>query len=464
MIITATVHDGPRATVRWESEAAGEVARNLLTRPVPQGPHGQAPAGGWANSDPGQWTVTIDSAGGRRPSTPAVRSVANGISANALSLFAVGLHSNTAKPVTAGQAYSAAVYGTSPVAFTIQISLQWRDASNSAIATTAGAALSATAGQWGRATVTAVAPAGAVSALPLVTVGKASGATVAGDTAWVADAIMVQGAEVPAWFDGDTSPDPAMLAEWLGEPHASESRLMASGADLPGPYDVIRDDNVILAGHAGTPASSGVAVDWTIPLRRPVRYGIRGSDGRSVWADPVIAHADRPTLIEPIRGRRATVTIMSWTDEAAPHQTRTLSVPRRRDRIVIPGVEEYPTSSIELLTFTEAEYDALVNLLAVGRVLRIRGWGSVRDAWVSVLGRTSRRFTDHNLESWTRVTTLQLDHTGMPDPGERAIAATLGQLNEFMQASTPGAALADIHARWLGTLLDIAADPLDGGA
>lgn len=213
-------------------------------------------------------------------------------------------------------------------------------------------------------------------------------------------------------------------------------------------------------GMETAPNTSGVVPDWTVPLRQPVRYGVTHTGGTSWWSDLLTVDADRPTLIEPIRGQRATVTVVSWPDEDATPQTRELSVPGRPDPITIPGVMESPTSTIELLTFTTDEARALESLLADGKTVRLRGWGTVEDTWLSVRGHSRRRFAPHLLNSQTRIHTLEVRHTSMPDPTVRAIATTLGDLHAFMQAQIPGATLADIHDRWPGTLLDIAADPL----
>lgn len=219
----------------------------------------------------------------------------------------------------------------------------------------------------------------------------------------------------------------------------------------------------VVQGMGTAPDSSGTTPDWTVPVRQPVRYGVRHSTGVTWWSELVTADADRPTLIEPIRGNRAVVTVKSWDEQSATPQTRELSVPGRPDPITIPGVMETPTSTLELLTFTTVEEVTLEALLADGKTVRLRGWGTVEDTWLSVRGHSKRRFAPHLLNSETRVHSLEVRHTAMPDPLVRAVATTLGQLHNFMEATAgPGATLADIHARWPGTLLDIAADPLEG--
>lgn len=213
-------------------------------------------------------------------------------------------------------------------------------------------------------------------------------------------------------------------------------------------------------GLDSVPPSSGVATDWTVPLRTQVRYGIEHSSGITWWADPITINADRPDLIEPIRGQRVSVTVVSWPSEEADSQTRELIVPGRPDALIIPGVAMLPTSTLEVMVFTTAEARALEALLADGKTVRLRGWGTVEDTWLSVRNYSKRRFAPHLLHSETRIYSLDVRHTTMPDPGTRAVAKTLQDLHDYMQQLVPGATLADIHARWPGTLLDIAADPL----
>lgn len=213
-------------------------------------------------------------------------------------------------------------------------------------------------------------------------------------------------------------------------------------------------------GWVGAPMGSGVATDWAVPLNVPVVYALTHSSGEIWRAEAVTAVSDRPQLIETVRGGRAVVTVKAWPEYATPNQTRSLSVPRRRDRLILSGIEETPVSNLELLTFTAAELAAVEALLADGNPVLLKGWGPVTDTWVSVKGRDTRRFAG---ASETRVIALEVDHlAGPPDPAARGVANTLGDLHDFMQAQPEGPTLAGINARWPGSLLDIAADPLGG--
>lgn len=187
---------------------------------------------------------------------------------------------NGAAVVTAGQAYSFALYHVSSVsaATTVRIEIVWWDAAGAQIGSAVGGTFVAnTANTWQRLTLNnQVAPAGAVSVRVSVRQSSGVGAFPVGGYIGATAVQVEQGTTLPQYWDGFTMGSPTAEYAWSGAFGSSASVLRAvPAAAPPGPYF----DGATPAAGDFTYAWNGAA-DASVSLQRaPAINGVSNFNG-----------------------------------------------------------------------------------------------------------------------------------------------------------------------------------------
>lgn len=194
---------------------------NLFTNPSGE------TASGWSSNNGSSWTVSDDTTV-KRSGTKSKKSVpvTAGISTSVLSIYNVG---GGIFPVTPGRVYTISAYfaHNTSVNCNSAVTYNFLDAGGASIgATVSGPNILHSGGSTfnARASVTTPpAPANAVNVRIGATTTRSSGNSVAGDAAWIDDAIMEEGYNVGTYFDGSTAG-----ASWTGTANQSTSTITDS--------------------------------------------------------------------------------------------------------------------------------------------------------------------------------------------------------------------------------------------
>lgn len=221
-------------------------------------------------------------------------------------------------------------------------------------------------------------------------------------------------------------------------------------------------DWIPVAGAVEIPWGSTVVPDVAVPLERQVTYRLVAADG-TTWTTPPLRISSVSTpvgpaclITHPVTGEVVPVAIVTWASETRDGQSVELEIPGRPERIRLPGVEMWPTSQPEIMTFTAADRTVLDGLLADGEILLIRT--VCPDYPDTYVGLTSRTIARPFRKGPIRIHTLDASHHSHPSLDIRAMGDTLQDLAD----AVPGT-LQDIADRWPGTLLDIATADLKSG-
>ena len=213
---TALVDLTGRSTV-----ATQQPRTNLLTNPSGETGYG------WTSNNGSSWTVSDDTTV-KRSGTKSKKSVpvTAGVSTSILSMYNIG---GGIFPVTPGRVYTISAYfaHNTSVNCNSAVTYNFLDAGGASIgATVSGPNILHSGGSTfnARASVTtSPAPANAVNIRIGATTTRSSGNSVAGDAAWIDDAMMEEGYSLGTYFDGRTAG-----ASWTGAVDASTSTLTDS--------------------------------------------------------------------------------------------------------------------------------------------------------------------------------------------------------------------------------------------
>lgn len=201
----------------YEAELGGgstwvETRRNLIERPV------AIVNGDW------QAGTVLDPSFTRRPGAASIRRTLTTASATLINpIYGIPAAVAGAFPVVEGNTYTASHYGSASVAnFRTAITVVWINSGGGVVGQSIGPiATGGVVGSWLRSSVTDVAPAGAVQALPVGYVLAATGSSEPiGTQAWVMDPLMEQSDTVGEFFPPDLN-TPTERAVWAGVPNES---------------------------------------------------------------------------------------------------------------------------------------------------------------------------------------------------------------------------------------------------
>jgi hypothetical protein len=180
----------------------------------------------------------------------------------------------TGTPVVAGETYTISAYGRQNVGTRqAEIRVLWRDASNAAISETGGGSLASSSNNvWFRRSLTAVAPAGAVTAWVDI---RVIDAVSVGGNVWATAFLVEAGSSLGDYFDGDT-PDtlvPPVDYAWEGASDASASTASAPTSSeqiqpalVLAPWAAGRQSRSILHEYMDDPGSTRLT--WVSPSPR----------------------------------------------------------------------------------------------------------------------------------------------------------------------------------------------------
>lgn len=213
----------------------------------------------------------------RSPTNPAIVSVSQAgtgfvgtksVTATATAAGTGGVVLPVGGGVVAGSTYTVSVYAKGPAAgLTFNPFVDWLDASGNYISTSAGTPVF-TGTSWARLSVSATAPAGAVSVRPFAT----TGGMIIGDVVQY-DAALYEVAALASYFDGDT-----IGAVWDGQEDNSTS-------SLPDPTYVAAGSYTLRLTSTST--TTGALVPGTLP----------GPSGRAYTIGFGLAVSTRPTAV-----------------------------------------------------------------------------------------------------------------------------------------------------------------------
>lgn len=186
-------------------------------------------------------------------------------------------------------------------------------------------------------------------------------------------------------------------------------------------------------------------VDHEAPLNEPVTISVQvGDQPSSEWVSVTdTIPSDYPLISDPLLGNHMEVTIQSWPDWAYERAGKTVEISDSRFPVIIDGFERGATSTLTLIHNRDTESARILQqVLRDKSVLRVRpSCPGLPAAWVSVRGRSRRRFSARTDSA--QVDVLDLIHTDMPDRGQEAIGSSLQALHDAVPTT-----LAAISARW----------------
>lgn len=149
--------------------------------------------------------------------------------------------------------------------------------------------------------------------------------------------------------------------------------------------------------------------DLTPPLGRQLVYtATAGSD--SATSSVISVSSPLPIISDQAGGSPVQATIYDWPELDYNSQTTVMRVPGRADPIVVLGVEEYPTSTITIVTLTTADLAAFRSLVASGQLLLVRApCPSVETALFVITTRKEQRITKKG-DDWRRLHVCDISH------------------------------------------------------
>lgn len=197
-------------------------------------------------------------------------------------------------------------------------------------------------------------------------------------------------------------------------PGTADITVDLQGATYPSGTTMTVTRQDVLSGDTATVYDDVIVasvVDRMLPLGRNLIYTA------TIDTDTATAAFILDTLIPVVSDQQGNdpvaATIYDWPEWKYESQTSTVRIPGRPDPVVLIGPEQYPSSTITIVTLTEADLDAFRSLVASGDVLFVRApCGAVESAYFVVKARAEQRLTKKGSD-WRRLHVCEVDHVAM---------------------------------------------------
>lgn len=183
------------------------------------------------------------------------------------------------------------------------------------------------------------------------------------------------------------------------------------GATYPAGTNLTINREDVLSGDAATVYDDVIVtsvIDRLAPLGRNLVY--TATIDTDTAQSPFILDTTIPVISDRFGNSAVAATIYDWPEWQYESQTKTVRIPGRADPVTMIGPEQYPSSTVTMVTLTQADLSAFRALVASGQVLYVRApCDAVESAYFVIKTRNERRVTKKGSD-WRRLHECAVDH------------------------------------------------------